>query len=76
MPGATPLSCTFSCFKQLFAEGQEFSYHLEDLGHCYRDYVGLMDFWASVSSNEILHVQYEDVVDDLETQVRPNSGPL
>ena len=65
-----PLSCTFSCFKQLFAEGQEFSYHLEDLGHYYRDYVGLMDFWHQCLPNEILHVQYEDVVDDLETQVR------
>ena len=65
-----PLSCTFSCFKQLFAEGQEFSYHLEDLGHYYRDYVELMDFWHQYLPNEILHVQYEDVVDDLETQVR------
>ncbi|MDC3124105.1 sulfotransferase [Gammaproteobacteria bacterium] len=65
-----PLSCTFSCFKQLFAEGQEFSYHLEDLGHYYRDYVGLMDFWHQCLPNEILHVQYEEVVDDLETQVR------
>ena len=65
-----PLSCTFSCYKQLFAEGQEFSYHLEDLGHYYRDYVGLMDFWHQYLPNEILHVQYEDVVDDLETQVR------
>jgi tetratricopeptide (TPR) repeat protein len=65
-----PLSCTFSCFKQLFAEGQEFSYHLEDLGHYYRDYVGLMNFWHQCLPNEILHIQYEDVVDDLETQVR------
>jgi tetratricopeptide (TPR) repeat protein len=64
-----PLSCTFSCFKQLFAEGQEFSYKLEDLGQYYRDYVGLMDFWHQCFPNEILHVQYEDVVDDLETQV-------
>lgn len=65
-----PLSCTFSCFKQLFAEGQEFSYNLEDLGHYYRDYVGLMDFWHQCLPNEILHIQYEDVVEDLETQVR------
>lgn len=64
-----PLSCTFSCFKQLFAEGQEFSYDLEDLGHYYRDYVRLMDFWHQCFPDEILHVQYEDVVDDLESQV-------
>jgi predicted Zn-dependent protease len=65
-----PLSCSFSCFKQLFAEGQEFSYSLEDLGHYYRDYVELMDFWHSCFDGQILHVQYEDVVADLESEVR------
>lgn len=65
-----PLSCTFSCYKQLFAEGQEFSYDLSDLGKYYRDYVNLMDYWHHRFPGEILHVQYEDVVDDLEGQVR------
>jgi hypothetical protein len=65
-----PLSCSFSCFKQLFAEGQEFSYNLEDLGHYYRDYVELMDFWHDCFDGQILHVQYEDVVADLESEVR------
>ena len=60
-----PLSCTFSCFKQLFAEGQEFSYSLSDLGTYYKDYVKLMDFWHECFPGDILHVQYEDVVDDL-----------
>ena len=64
-----PLSCTFSCFKQLFAEGQEFSYSLEDLGHYYRDYVDLMNFWHQQFPGDILHVQYEDVVENLESQV-------
>ena len=65
-----PMSCTFSCFKQLFAEGQEFSYDLRDLGTYYRDYVALMDFWHARFPGELLHIQYEDVVDDLEGQVR------
>ena len=64
-----PLSCTFSCFKQLFAEGQEFSYSLSDLGTYYKDYVKLMDFWHECFPGDILHVQYEDVVDDLEGQI-------
>jgi hypothetical protein len=29
-----------------------------------------MDFWHQCLPNEILHIQYEDVVEDLETQVR------
>ncbi|GAB56015.1 TPR domain protein [Glaciecola punicea ACAM 611] len=65
-----PLACCFSGFKQLFAEGQEFSYSLEDIGHYYNDYVQLMDHWDSVLPGKILRVQYEDVVADLEMQVR------
>ena len=37
-----PLGCWFSCFKQHFARGQNFTYDLDDLGRYYRDYVELM----------------------------------
>ncbi|VAV95722.1 TPR domain protein [hydrothermal vent metagenome] len=65
-----PLSCCFSGFKQLFGEGQQFSYGLEDIGHYYRRYVEIMDHWEQELPGRILRVQYEDVVADLETQVR------
>ncbi|MBB37161.1 MAG: hypothetical protein CME88_17505 [Hirschia sp.] len=65
-----PMDCCFSGFKQLFAEGQEFTYSLEDIGRYYRDYVDLMDHWDSVLPGEILRVQHEDVIEDLEGQVR------
>lgn len=65
-----PMACCFSGFKQHFAEGQEFTYGLEQIGKYYRDYVGLMDHWDKVLSNKILRVQYEDVVVDTETEVR------
>ncbi len=64
------MGCCFSGFKQLFAEGQEFTYGLEEIGHYYRDYVALMDHWDSVLPGKILRVTYEDVVANLETQVR------
>lgn len=64
------MACGFSAYKQLFAEGQEFSYDLADLGRYYRDYVELMDHWDAVLPGKVLRVQYEDVVGDLETQVR------
>ena len=64
------MGCCFSGFKQLFAEGQEFTYGLEEIGHYYRDYVQLMDHWDSVLPGRILKVRYEDVVADIETQVR------
>jgi len=66
----SPMACCVSAFKQLFAEGQEFSYDLVDLGRYYRDYVALMRHWDEVLPGFVLRVLHEDVVDDLEAQVR------
>lgn len=65
-----PMACCFSGFKQLFGEGQEFSYGLAEMGNYYRQYIKLMDHWDEVLPGFVLKVQHEDVVDDLETQVR------
>jgi tetratricopeptide (TPR) repeat protein len=64
------MGCCFSGFKQLFAEGQEFTYGLEEVGHYYSDYVRLMDHWDKMLPGKVLRVQYENVVSDLETEVR------
>jgi tetratricopeptide (TPR) repeat protein/exonuclease VII small subunit len=64
------MGCCFSGFKQLFAEGQEFTYGLEEVGHYYSDYVRLMDHMDKVLPGKVLRVRYEEVVADLETQVR------
>ena len=65
-----PMACCFSCFKQLFGEGQEFTYGLREVGRYYRAYVRLMEHWDRVLPGFVLRVMHEDVVDDLETQVR------
>jgi tetratricopeptide (TPR) repeat protein len=65
-----PMACCFGAYKQLFAEGQEFSYGLEPLGRYYKKYVELMFHWDSVLPGKIFRVQYEDVVADLDAQVR------
>ncbi|MEM6626386.1 MAG: sulfotransferase [Pseudomonadota bacterium] len=66
-----PMDCGWSCFKQLFAEGQEFTYGLDDIGQYYRGYVDLMAHWEAVlPNNRILRVQHENVLDDLEGEVR------
>ncbi len=65
-----PMACCFSGFKQLFAEGQEFTYGLEDIGRYYRDYVELMHHWDAALPGKVLRVQHEDVLDDLEGQLR------
>ena len=65
-----PLDCCFSMFKQLFAQGQEFTYGLEEAGSYYNSYVRLMDHWNKVLPNKILRVNNEDVIEDLDGQVR------
>ncbi len=64
-----PMAACFANFKQLFAQGQEFTYSLEDIGHYYADYLRVMTHWHSILPGGVLTVQYEDVVADLETQV-------
>ena len=65
-----PMACCFSNLKQLFANGQEFTYSIEDIARYYRTYVELMEHWDRVLPGRILRVQHEDVVDDLEGNVR------
>jgi tetratricopeptide (TPR) repeat protein len=64
------MACCFSNFKQLFASGQEFTYSVDDIARYYRTYVRLMDHWNAVLPGKVLRVQFEDVVDNLETNVR------
>ncbi len=65
-----PMACCFSNLKQLFATGQEFTYSIEDIARYYRTYLELMQHWNQVLPGKILRLMHEDVVDDLEGNVR------
>ena len=65
-----PVACCFSNYKQLFAKGQEFSYSMHDIGRYYGTYLELMRHWDGVLPGKILRVQHEDVVENLECNVR------
>jgi len=65
-----PMAACFSCFTQLFAQGQSFTYGLENIGRYYRDYLRLMDHWDAVLPGKVLRVQYEHMTRDTEQQVR------
>ena len=65
-----PMACGFGIYKQLFVNGQRFAYSQEDIGRYYRMYVELMAHWERVLPGKILRVQYEDLVNDLESNVR------
>src|SRR6202030_4033238 len=62
--------CCFSNFTQLFSSGQQFTYSVEDITRYYRMYAELMAHWDDALPGRVLRVRYEDVVDDLEGNVR------
>jgi predicted Zn-dependent protease len=65
-----PMACCFSNFKQNFAQGQRYTYNLQDLGRYYRDYVELMAHFDAVLPGTIHRVIYENMIDDTEGEVR------
>jgi hypothetical protein len=65
-----PMDACFSTYKQHFAEGQSFSYDLEDLGRYYRCYLNLMDHWDEVLPGKVLRLQYEHLIREPEAQIR------
>jgi tetratricopeptide (TPR) repeat protein len=65
-----PMACCLGNLKQLFAQGQEFTYSIDDIARYYRTYLDLMAHWDAVLPGRVLRVWHEDVVDDLEGNVR------
>ena len=64
------MSACFSCYKQLFAEGQEFTYSLKNLANYYNNYVELMNHWNKVLPGQILSINYEDLVQNFDDSVK------
>ena len=65
-----PLDTCLSCYRQLFARGQPFTYDLTELGEYYLEYDKMMSHWRGALPGRVLDVQYKDVVADLEGQTR------
>ncbi len=65
-----PLDTCVANYRQLFAQGKNQSYDLLELGEYYVEYLRVMRRWDEMMPGRILTVHYEDVVRDLEGQVR------
>jgi hypothetical protein len=66
-----PVDTCISCFSKLFSAEQNHTYDLGELGRYYRRYQRLMEHWRHVlPPGRMLEVRYEEVVADLEGQVR------
>jgi tetratricopeptide (TPR) repeat protein len=60
-----------SCYTKLFGGDQPFTYDQTELGQFYRDYERLMAHWRNVlPADRFIEVDYEAVVDDLESEAR------
>ncbi len=66
-----PMGSCFSCFSRHFENSMNFSYDLGILGHYYLRYIEMMQHWHTVlPPGSILDIRYEDVVEDVEGQIR------
>ncbi len=65
-----PLDTCVSCYFQRFRTSQEFSYRLDHLGRAYRAYERLWQHWKQALPQPVYELQYEQLVQDPESQVR------
>lgn len=65
-----PLDTCLSCYCQDFSGYLNYAFNLEHLGFYYREYLRLMDHWKDVLSLPMLEVQYENMVEDTEQNIR------
>lgn len=65
-----PLDSCLGSYKQLFGQGQHFTYDMFELAEYYKQYHADMQHWHTVLPGKVLDVHYEDTVLDLDSQVR------
>ena len=65
-----PMDSCLGAYKQLFGQGQNFTYDMFEIAEYYRQYHEVMTHWHSALPGKILDVHYEETVTDLEGQVR------
>ncbi|MAU56478.1 MAG: hypothetical protein CL899_06055 [Dehalococcoidia bacterium] len=65
-----PMDTCFSCYKQLFARGQVFTYDLNEIARYYVNYIKLMDHWDRVLPGKVYRVIYEEIVGNQEEETR------
>lgn len=65
-----PMACGWSCFKQHFPVGQDFSYDLADIGRYYAEYVRLIAHYDTVLPGRVHRVIHEQLVTDPEPHIR------
>ena len=63
-------SSHFDPGKEYIDPKHDYSYDLSHIGHYYNCYLDLMEHWDTALPGKVHRVQYEDLIDDLETIIR------
>lgn len=65
-----PMDCCFANYAQHYAIGMNFSYDQQQLGEVYADYIQTMRHFDEALPGRIHRVIHDDLVDDVEREVR------
>ncbi len=65
-----PMDTMLSCYKQLFARGQYWSYNFEDMAEHYALYEKMMEHWRNKFPDRFIEIDYEETVSNFEEQAR------
>lgn len=65
-----PMATCFSCYKQRFIRGMNFSFNLTELGRYYSKYAEIMAHMNAVLPGRIYRLQYEQLIANPEQEVR------
>lgn len=57
-----PMDVCLSCYKQLFNDGQAYSYDLKELAEYRKHHDAIMSHWKSLYPEQILTVRYEELI--------------
>ncbi len=63
-----PFDAVLSMYFQDFSQGVTYAHDLRDAAHHYAVFCRVVRHWEGIIPNPVLHVQYEDIVADLEGQ--------
>ena len=66
----SPMDACFSMYKQVFTWAYKFSYNLDTLADYFIAYDRLRKHWRNVLGDQLVEVNYEDLVTDQEGQTR------
>lgn len=64
-----PLDVCLSCYRQLFAHGNEWSYDLNELAQYHQHHVNIMEHWCQMFPNRIITIQYENLVNNTKSNI-------